>query len=265
MDLSVVIPVKNEAGNIAPLVAEITRALDGCALYEIIYVDDGSTDATAAEIRRSQASVPQLRLLRHAQSCGQSAAIRSAVRAARGRWIATLDGDGQNDPADIPALWRIAEASTPTPPLLIAGRRAHRQDSWSKRQASRIANAVRRRLLRDDTLDTGCGLKLFPRALFLDLPYFDHMHRFLPALVLREGGIVRSVPVNHRERQRGTSKYGVLDRLGVGIADLAGVFWLRRRLARPLLVDDAAPPEESTHSAQPAEAAARPASVEPVR
>src|SRR5437879_7945612 len=121
MDLSVVIPVKNEAGNITPLVAEITRALDGCALYEIIYVDDGSTDATAAEIRRSQASVPQLRLLRHAQSCGQSAAIRSAVRAARGRWIATLDGDGQNDPADIPALWRIAEASTPTPPLLIAG------------------------------------------------------------------------------------------------------------------------------------------------
>ncbi len=257
MDLSVVIPVKNEAGNIAPLVAEIVRALDGRGLYEIIYVDDGSEDSTAAEIRRLQAGVPQLRLLRHARSCGQSAAIRSAVKAARGRWIATLDGDGQNDPADIPALWRLAQETTdgsPTPPpLLIAGLRAHRRDSWSKRQASRIANAVRRRLLRDDTTDTGCGLKLFPRALFLDLPYFDHMHRFLPALVLREGGIVCSVPVNHRPRRRGVSKYGVLDRLGVGIADLAGVFWLRRRLVRPLLVEDAAALEENVESARTAE------------
>jgi dolichol-phosphate mannosyltransferase len=260
MDLSVVIPVKNEAGNIAPLVAEIVRALDGRARYEIIYVDDGSEDATAAEIRSLQASVPQLRLLRHARSCGQSAAIRSAVKAARGRWIATLDGDGQNDPADIPALWRLAQGSPATPPLLIAGRRARRQDSWSKRQASRIANAVRQLLLRDDTPDSGCGLKLFPRALFLDLPYFDHMHRFLPALVLREGGIVRSVPVNHRPRQRGVSKYGVLDRLAVGIADLAGVLWLRRRLARPHLVEDTAPPEETTQSAEPVKA-----SIEAVR
>src|SRR5260221_25097 len=144
MDLSVVIPVKNEAGNIAPLVAEIARALDGCALYEIIYVDDGSEDSTAAEIRRLQASVSQLRLLRHARSCGQSAAIRSAVKAARGRWIATLDGDGQNDPADIPALWRIVQgmdnSSRATPPLLIAGHRANRQDSWANRQASRHAS-----------------------------------------------------------------------------------------------------------------------------
>jgi dolichol-phosphate mannosyltransferase len=268
MDLSVVIPVRNEAGNIAPLVGEIARALDGHARYEIIFVDDGSTDSTATEIAHLQASVLQLRLLRHATSCGQSAAIRSAVKAARGRWIATLDGDGQNDPADIPALWRIAQAmadrSPAMPPLLIAGHRARRQDSWSKRQASRIANAVRRRLLSDDTPDTGCGLKLFPRALFLDLPYFDHMHRFLPALVLREGGVVRSVPVNHRSRQRGVSKYGVFDRLGVGIADLAGVLWLRRRLARPLLVEDPAP-EESPQSARPAEAAARKTSVEPVR
>jgi glycosyltransferase involved in cell wall biosynthesis len=253
MDLSVVIPVKNEAGNIAPLVAEIASALDGCAVYEIIYVDDGSEDSTAAEIRRLQASVPQLRLLRHARSCGQSAAIRSAVKAARGRWIATLDGDGQNDPADIPALWRVAQSSPATPPLLIAGRRERRRDSWSKRQASRIANAVRQLLLRDDTPDSGCGLKVFPRALFLDLPYFDHMHRFLPALVLREGGIVRSVPVNHRARERGISKYGVLDRLGVGIADLAGVLWLRRRLAQPLLVEDAAPLEDSTEPVRKAE------------
>jgi dolichol-phosphate mannosyltransferase len=193
MDLSIVIPVKNEAGNIAPLVAEITAALDEHARYEIIYVDDGSEDATAAEIAHLQGSLPQLRLLRHAKSCGQSAAIRSAVKAARGTWIATLDGDGQNDPGDIPALWRIAQGSPAVPPLLIAGHRTRRQDSWSKRQASRLANAVRRRLLGDDTPDTGCGLKLFSRALFLDLPYFDHMHRFLPALVLREGGIVRSV------------------------------------------------------------------------
>ena len=269
MDLSVVIPVKNEAGNIAPLVAEIAGALDGLARYEIVYVDDGSADSTVAEIRLLQASLPQLRLLRHRSSCGQSAAIRSAVKAARGRWIATLDGDGQNDPADIPALWRIAQgvddSSPATPPLLIAGYRMRRQDSWSKRQASRIANAVRRRLLKDATPDTGCGLKLLPRALFLDLPFFDHMHRFLPALVLREGGVVRSVPVSHRPRQRGVSKYGVFDRLGVGIADLVGVLWLRRRLARPHLVEDAAAVEESTPSALPVEAAAHTASAEAVR
>ena len=264
MDLSVVIPVKNEAGNIAPLVAEIAAALDGCVGYEIVYVDDGSDDSSEAEIRRLQAGLPQLRLVRHARSCGQSAAIRSGVKAARGGWIATLDGDGQNDPADIPALWRLAEAAASTPPLLIAGHRARRRDSWSKRQASRIANAVRRRLLHDDTPDTGCGLKLFPRALFLDLPYFDHMHRFLPALVLREGGIVRSVPVNHRPRERGTSKYGLLDRLGVGVADLAGVMWLRRRAARPLVVEEAGPPGQSEPSAGPADAPSRHTCTEPV-
>jgi glycosyltransferase involved in cell wall biosynthesis len=264
MDLSIVIPVRNEAGNIAPLIAEIVAALDGRARYEIIYVDDGSVDATAAEIAQLQANAPQLRLLRHAKSCGQSAAIRSGAKAARGRWIATLDGDGQNDPADIPALWRIAEASPAVPPLLVAGHRTRRRDSWSKRQASRLANAVRRALLHDDTPDTGCGLKLFPRALFLDLPYFDHMHRFLPALVLREGGIVRSVPVNHRPRQRGVSKYGVFDRLGVGIADLVGVLWLCRRRARPDLLEEA-PPEEAARSARPPEAAPQKASAEPVR
>jgi dolichol-phosphate mannosyltransferase len=257
MELSVVIPVKNEAGNIAPLVAEIVAALDGGGrhlAYEIVYVDDGSSDATAAELRRLQAALPQLRVVRHAVSCGQSAAIRSGVKAARGRWIATLDGDGQNDPADIPALWHIAcDSAAAAPPPLIAGHRAQRRDSWTKRQASRIANGVRRRLLRDATPDTGCGLKLFPRELFLDLPYFDHMHRFLPALVLREGGSVHSVPVNHRPRQRGSSKYGVLDRLGVGIIDLLGVMWLCRRRARPLLVEDA------TAAAAPGAAATEPA------
>jgi dolichol-phosphate mannosyltransferase len=244
MELSIVIPVRNEAGNIAPLVAEIAAALDGRIDYEIVYVDDGSTDATAAEIRGLQRNLPRLRLVRHQTGCGQSTAIRSGVKAAQGAWIATLDGDGQNDPADIPLLWQIA-GQAPERPLLVAGQRARRRDSWSKRQASRLANAVRRRLLHDDTPDTGCGLKLFPRALFLDLPYFDHMHRFLPALVLREGGHVRSVPVNHRPRQRGHSNYGVFDRLWVGIIDVAGVLWLRRRAARPVPSEDAPPAAEA--------------------
>jgi dolichol-phosphate mannosyltransferase len=245
MDLSVVIPVKNEAENIAPLVREILAALDELCRYEIVYVDDGSTDATAAEIRNLMVQTPRLRLLRHAQSCGQSAAIRSGVQAARGAWIATLDGDGQNDPADIPELWDLARAAPPDPPLLVAGHRRIRRDSWSKRAASRIANRIRRRLLGDDTPDTGCGLKLFSRKLFLDLPNFDHMHRFLPALVLRAGGRVCSVPVNHRPRQGGASKYGVLDRLGVGVVDLCGVMWLQRRAARPHLLAEPAPDKKA--------------------
>jgi len=258
MDLSIVIPVKDEAGNIAPLVAEIDAALDGAGVdYEIVYVDDGSSDGTAGEITRLQAGNPRLRLARHARSCGQSAAIRSGVKAARAPWIATLDGDGQNDPADIPSLWQIAKAAPAQPPLLIAGHRARRQDSWTKRRSSKIANAVRRRMLHDDTPDTGCGLKLFPRALFLDLPYFDHMHRFLPALALREGGIVRSLPVNHRPRERGASKYGVFDRLWVGIGDLFGVMWLCRRQSVPELIGEpsrqeaAAPRPAATAPADP--------------
>jgi dolichol-phosphate mannosyltransferase len=180
-------------------------------------------------------------LLRHWRSCGQSAAIRSGVRAARAAWIATLDGDGQNNPADIPKLWSMALTAPLAPPLLIAGYRESRQDRWTKRFASQIANRVRRRMLEDATPDTGCGLKLFPRSLFLDLPYFDHMHRFLPALVLREGGIVRSIRVNHRARRGGVSKYGVLDRLGVGVVDLFGVIWLKRRAARPHVLDEVLP------------------------
>jgi glycosyltransferase involved in cell wall biosynthesis len=238
MDLSVVIPVKDEAENIAPLADEIRAALDGLVEYEILYVDDGSTDATAAEISRLAARMPQVRLLQHARNCGQSAAIRTGVRAARAAWIATLDGDGQNDPADIRGMWRLARQAAANPPLMIAGYREKRRDNWSKRWASCVANAVRGRLLRDRTPDTGCGLKLIPRSLFLDLPYFDHVHRFLPALVLREGGIVRSVPVNHRPRRQGVSKYGVLDRLGVGIVDLFGVMWLQHRATRPHSVDE---------------------------
>jgi dolichol-phosphate mannosyltransferase len=247
MDLSIVIPVRNEAGNIAPLVAEIGAALDGKTEYEIVYVDDGSTDATGAELTRLQASNPRLRVVRHATSCGQSAAIRSGVKAARAPWIATLDGDGQNDPADIPGLWLIARAAPSSPPLLLAGHRARRQDSWTKRRSSKIANAVRRALLHDDTPDSGCGLKLFPRALYLDLPFFDHQHRFLPALVLREGGIVHSLPVNHRARERGTSKYGTWDRLWVGVADLFGMIWLRRRKAVPVLAADPPPAQPARH------------------
>jgi dolichol-phosphate mannosyltransferase len=241
MDLSVVIPVKDEAANVAPLVAELRAALDGLLDYEILYVDDGSVDGTAAEVARLQAEAPNLRLLRHMRNYGQSAAVRSGVRAARAAWIATLDGDGQNDPADIPKLWRIGLSAPEAPSLLIAGYRESRRDSWGKRFASQVANRVRRRILGDDTPDTGCGLKLFPRALFLDLPYFDHMHRFLPALVLREGGTVRSIRVNHRPRRRGASKYGVLDRLGVGVVDLFGLIWLQRRAARPYLLEEVLP------------------------
>jgi dolichol-phosphate mannosyltransferase len=254
MDLSVVIPVRDEAENLAPLVAEIRAALDGLLCYEIILVDDGSRDGTAAAALALASVVPQLRLLRHRESCGQSAAIRTGVKAARAPWIVTLDGDGQNDPADIPRLWHVAREAAPGPPLLVNGHRQKRQDSWLKRRASGIANAVRRRLLHDDTPDTGCGLKLFPRALFLDLPYFDHMHRFMPALVLREGGVVRSLPVNHRPRQRGASKYGLLDRLGVGIVDLFGVLWLQRRAMRPQLVDGTL--SETVAAAPPAAPAA---------
>jgi dolichol-phosphate mannosyltransferase len=248
MDLSVVIPVKNEAENIASLAGEIRAVLDGLVEYEILYVDDGSTDTTVAEISRLAAKIPQIRLLRHTRNCGQSAAIRTGVRASQAAWIATLDGDGQNDPADISTLWRLARQASADPPILIVGHRERRRDSSSKRWASGIANAVRGGVLRDRTPDAGCGLKLFPRALFLDLPYFDHMHRFLPALVLREGGEVRSVPVNHRPRRTGKSKYGIFDRLGVGIIDLFGVMWLQHRATQPRLFDEAVPDADATAS-----------------
>ena len=250
MDLSVVIPVRNEAPNIEPLVTEIRAALDGRLDYEIVYVDDGSSDGTAAAIRALAHNFPRLRLVRHAKSCGQSTAVRTGVKAARSPWIATLDGDGQNDPADIPRLWEIARAAPATPPLLVAGHRQKRRDTLTKRLSSRLANGVRRRLLGDGTPDTGCGLKLFRRDLFLDLPYFDHMHRFLPALVQRAGGRTVSVPVNHRPRQRGTSNYGVFDRLWVGISDLFGVMWLQRRARVPEILADDAPTSDGAAAAR---------------
>jgi len=228
--LSVVVPVRNEGPNIAPLITEIRSAVAPLAPYEIVYVDDGSTDETAAELARA-AEVGDLVRRRHRLSCGQSAAIATGVKAARGIWIVTLDGDGQNDPADIPRLFALAlaEADRDPAPLLIAGHRTSRKDTVVKRIVSRVANAVRARLLGDATPDTGCGLKVFRRADFLDLPRFDHMHRFLPALFLRAGGRVVSVPVNHRPRLRGRSNYGVFDRASVALFDLIGVLWLQRR------------------------------------
>ncbi|WP_144185940.1 glycosyltransferase family 2 protein [Elioraea rosea] len=232
--LSVVVPVRNEGPNIAPLIAEI-RAATAPLGAEIVYVDDGSTDDTQARLAE-EARAGDLVRIRHARSCGQSAAIVSGVKAARGRWIATLDGDGQNDPADIPALYARAlkEAEGSSAPILIAGHRVNRKDTATKRFTSRFANRFRAWLLGDATPDTGCGLKLFRRGDFLELPHFDHMHRYLPALFLRAGGRVASVPVNHRPRLRGRSNYGTLDRLAVAIADLFGVLWLQRRWKRPI-------------------------------
>ena len=235
MELSVVIPARNEAPNVAPLVAEIRAALDARADYEIVYVDDGSDDETADAVRGLMADFPRLKLLRHAASCGQSAAVRTGVLGASGLWIATLDADGQNDPADIPRLWAAAQAAS-NERVLIAGFRQKRRDTLVKRLSSRIANAVRGRMLKDDTPDTGCGLKLLRRELYLALPFFDHNHRFLPALVLRQGGEVISQPVNHRPRQCGVSKYGLFDRLWVGIVDLFGVIWLMRRAKVPVIL-----------------------------
>lgn len=235
MQLSVVVPVKNEAQNIAPLLAEIRAALAGIK-FEILYVDDGSDDGSWPILQELEAGLPEMRAVRHRISCGQSTAVLTGVRQARGRWIATLDGDGQNDPSDIPKM--MAELTRDQQPgekplVCVCGYRRTRRDTWVKRCSSRIANRVRSRLLQDYTPDTGCGLKVFSREAFLALPYFDHMHRFLPALFIRSGGAIISVEVNHRERTRGVSKYGFFDRLWVGIFDICGVAWLQRRARIP--------------------------------
>jgi dolichol-phosphate mannosyltransferase len=225
--VSVVVPVRNEAGNIAPLVAEIATALAGTD-FEVVYVNDGSTDWTADEIARLKATHSWLRCVRHAQSCGQSAAVLSGVMAARSAIIVTLDGDGQNDPAFLPRL--IDQLRAGMPGLgLVAGQRVGRKATGFKKLQSRIANGVRGLILRDGTRDTGCGLKAFPRELFLRLPYFDGLHRFLPALVKREGLAVGYVDVIDRPRLSGRSNYGMWDRLWIGILDLFGVWWLIRR------------------------------------
>jgi dolichol-phosphate mannosyltransferase len=234
----VVIPVHNEQDNVAPLAGEIRAALGGRYRFEVIFVDDGSTDATAAAVRSTQAAgMPEVRLIRHAARCGQSAAVVTGVRGARARWIATLDGDGQNDPADLPRLLDAARQVASPRPRLVIGHRTARRDNWLRRFSSRVANDVRSHLLRDGTPDAGCGIRVFDRTVFMDLPRFDHMHRFVPALFQREGYEVVSLPVSHRERERGESKYGVHNRLWVGIVDLFGVLWLLRR-ALPRLRDE---------------------------
>ena len=230
LDVSVVIPVCNEEENVLPLAREIHAALEGRFAFETIFVDDGSTDGTArAVVDARLQQMPEVRLVRHQVRSGQSAAVATGVRAARARWIATLDGDGQNDPADIPKLLEAAVQSESPGLRLVMGNRTTRRDTWLRRLSSRVANRVRGGLLNDGTPDTGCGIKVFDRDVFMDMPRFNHMHRFMPALFQREGYQVVSVPVNHRERTRGKSKYGLHNRLWVGIVDLFGVMWLIRR------------------------------------
>jgi dolichol-phosphate mannosyltransferase len=226
--VSIVVPVRNEAENVAPLVEEIAAALDGRWNYEIVYVDDGSSDATGERLAAIMARRGNVRQIRHEKSSGQSAAVRTGVRAARGAIVATLDGDGQNNPAFLPDLITAIENGG-TRVGLAAGQRVGRKDTGFKKFQSRIANGVRSRVLSDGTRDTGCGLKALRREVFLSLPYFDGLHRFLPALVRREGYDIAYVDVIDRPRRSGVSNYGFFDRLWIGIMDLAGVWWLIRR------------------------------------
>jgi dolichol-phosphate mannosyltransferase len=226
--VSIVVPVRNEAGNVSPLIAEIASALDGRWNYEIIYVNDGSTDATGEQLAEIIKQRRNLRQIRHASSSGQSAAIRSGVRAARAAIVATLDGDGQNNPAFLPDLISAIQNGGDRVGL-AAGQRVGRKDTGFKKIQSRIANSVRNAILHDGTRDTGCGLKAFRREVFLMMPYFDGLHRFLPALVRREGYEIAYVDVIDRPRHSGVSNYGFFDRLWIGIMDLAGVWWLIRR------------------------------------
>ncbi len=235
--VSIVVPVRNEANNIAPLIEEIAAALDGRWDYEIVYVDDGSTDATAERLTAIMAERDTVRQIRHEKSSGQSAAVRTGVRAARGVIVATLDGDGQNDPQFLPELIMAIEKGEGRIGL-AAGQRVGRKDTGFKKFQSRVANKVRSRVLSDGTRDTGCGLKAFRREVFLSLPYFDGLHRFLPALVRREGYDITYVDVTDRPRRSGVSNYGFFDRLWIGIIDLAGVWWLiRRKKSTPVVTE----------------------------
>lgn len=228
--ISVVVPVFNEAANVEALFHEIDAVLAPLGPFEALFVDDGSDDGTWQVLNTLAQQASAVRPIRHATRCGQSAALRTGIDAADHDLIVTLDGDGQNDPRDIPILLEAVDGcGQPPAAMLVIGHRTGRQDSGIKRLASRVANAVRSRVLRDATPDSGCGLKVFSRGTFLLLPYFDHMHRFLPALIRRAGGQVLSVPISHRPRLGGQSKYGILDRLGAGIVDLLGVAWLMRR------------------------------------
>ena len=228
--VSIVIPARNEAENIGALLDGIVAALAGAPPFEIIVVDDGSSDGTAEAVRRAGEADARIRLLRHPRSAGQSAAVHSGVRAARGRIVCTLDGDGQNPPEELPRLAApLLDPAAPERLALVAGQRVARQDTWSKKTASRVANAVRGWALKDGTRDTGCGLKAFRRDVFLTLPYFDHMHRYLPALFRRDGWEIALVDVSHRPRGGGRSNYTNIQRAVVGVTDLLGVMWLIRR------------------------------------
>jgi dolichol-phosphate mannosyltransferase len=231
VQVSIVVPVKDEAGNVVPLAREIAGALAG-EHYEAIFVDDGSSDSTVNELLALRGEMP-IRVVAHGRNLGQSRAVRTGVRAARADVVVTVDGDGQNDPKDIPKLLAAFRGANDSRLAMVAGERAKREDSWKKRMASRYGNKIRRWLLSDNAKDTGCGLKLFRRDAYLELPYFDHMHRYLITLMLREGHEVRFMPVGHRPRGAGRSKYGVWDRAMVGLSDLLGVMWLKRRFRGP--------------------------------
>ncbi len=236
--ISVVVPAYNEAENVENLAREIASALSDTS-YEMIFIDDASSDDTKTVLMDMKSRFPHLRVLAHRQNSGQSRGVRSGVQAARAPVIATLDSDGQNDPADIPALFaQLTRSDAPEDLAMVGGRRAKRIDSAAKKIASRFGNGVRKRLLKDDADDTGCGLKVFTRDGFLQLPYFDHIHRYIPALMLREGFKIEFADVNHRAREFGESKYTNFGRLKVSIADLRGVIWLRRRMKLPGQVDE---------------------------
>lgn len=237
LKLSVVVPVHNERDNVLQLIGEIEAALSAVPGlgFEMVFVDDASCDDTLAVLQSAQLRFPRLRVLNHARQSGQSTAVHNGVKNARAAWIATLDGDGQNDPADIGKLLSQRDQAAASSAKCFAGWRRDRRDTWLRRISSRIANAVRGYLLKDQTPDSGCGLKLFERSAFLELPYFDHMHRFLPALFARHGVATCSVLVGHRPRTRGISKYGVWNRLWVGMVDIVGVAWLQRRVRNTAL------------------------------
>jgi len=230
--LSVVIAVFNEAENVAAVLDELTSALTGLQPFEVVFVDDGSTDATADQLTALSAANPALRLLRHDRRCGKTAALRTGIAAARAEWIATMDGDGQNDPADIPGMLQLGLDAAGAAPL-VAGIRLRRNDPLSRRLATRFANGFRQAVLADHCPDTGCGLKAFRREDFLRLPAFEGMHRFLPALFQAYGHPLRCKTVSHRARLRGQSKYTNLGRALVGIGDMLGVVWLRSRTTLP--------------------------------
>ncbi len=234
LPLTVLVPVYNEAGNVAPLKREVEAALAGRVAYELLFVDDGSSDTTLDELKALKKADPAMRVVVHGERCGKSAALVTGMRAARGIWVQTLDGDLQDDPADIlPALAQAMRQDAPVRLGIVAGQRKKRNDGRLKSLSSKIANRVRKRLLNDGTSDTGCGFKLMRREAFADVAFFDGMHRFLPALMRRGGWEIETMPVNNRPRAAGTSKYGIWGRFWVGLFDLWGVRWLNRRARFP--------------------------------